>query len=142
MFGDFLSDHNPTIEELLQAELKAMKDRVDTYNTRMYGRRVPPGARIPYEPQQPRETVQSQSAPRGDKDPHDPLGHMAALGLHPTRAFEGLNEQQIQMVIEGTYRIRAKIYHPDTGGDGERFKRIQSAYDALKDPNKRKSSIR
>lgn len=34
-------------------------------------------------------------------------------------------------VIKAAYRALSKLYHPDTGGDAEDFKRINEAYSAL-----------
>lgn len=40
--------------------------------------------------------------------------------------------------IKKSYRKLALLHHPDKGGDAEKFKKIQGAYDILKDPEKRK----
>ena len=40
--------------------------------------------------------------------------------------------------IKKQYRKMAKKHHPDHGGDEEKFKNIQLAYDTLSDPEKRK----
>lgn len=34
-------------------------------------------------------------------------------------------------LIEGAYRILARLHHPDVGGDGETMKRLNAARDAL-----------
>lgn len=39
--------------------------------------------------------------------------------------------------IKAAYRKQAKQYHPDLGGDPEKFKQINEAYDVLSDPEKR-----
>lgn len=40
--------------------------------------------------------------------------------------------------IRSAYRAQAKIYHPDAGGDREKFERIQLAYEVLSDPERRR----
>jgi curved DNA-binding protein CbpA len=40
--------------------------------------------------------------------------------------------------IKQQYRLLASRYHPDRGGDEERFKRIKFAYEVLSDPVRRK----
>jgi DnaJ-class molecular chaperone len=39
--------------------------------------------------------------------------------------------------IKQAYRKKVKQYHPDQGGDAEHFKKINEAYDVLKDSSKR-----
>jgi DnaJ-class molecular chaperone len=39
--------------------------------------------------------------------------------------------------IKQQYRILAQIYHPDKGGDEEKFKKIKFAYEVLSDPDRR-----
>ena len=39
--------------------------------------------------------------------------------------------------IKSAYRKLAKKYHPDLGGDPEKFKEINEAHDILSDPNKK-----
>lgn len=41
-------------------------------------------------------------------------------------------------MIKQKYRILASRHHPDKGGDAEKFKRIQKAYDVLSDPERKK----
>ena len=45
------------------------------------------------------------------------------------------NEEEIKL----KYRHFANIYHPDKGGDEEKFKRIKEAYEILSDPIRRKA---
>ena len=40
--------------------------------------------------------------------------------------------------IKGNYRDLAKQHHPDKGGDPEKFKKIQAAYEVLSDDDKRR----
>lgn len=51
------------------------------------------------------------------------------LELQPDCSFEDIKQQ---------YRTLAMKYHPDHGGDIEKFKRIKFAYEVLSDPNRRK----
>jgi curved DNA-binding protein CbpA len=39
--------------------------------------------------------------------------------------------------IKDAFRSLSKKYHPDTGGDAEKFKRLSGAYEDLRKPNKR-----
>ena len=39
--------------------------------------------------------------------------------------------------IKRAYRKLASIHHPDKGGDQEKFKDIQKAYETLSDPQKK-----
>jgi len=39
--------------------------------------------------------------------------------------------------IKKAYRVKAKVHHPDKGGDPEDFKKISYAYDVLSDENKK-----
>ena len=40
--------------------------------------------------------------------------------------------------IKSQYKILARRYHPDKGGDPDKFKEISEAYENLSDPNKKK----
>ena len=49
----------------------------------------------------------------------------------------GLNVQCSPQDINKAYRKLAKEFHPDIGGNEQRFHEISEAYDVLKDPHKR-----
>lgn len=49
----------------------------------------------------------------------------------------GVNKDASQEEIKSAYRKLAKKYHPDLGGDPEKFKEINEANDVLSDPNKK-----
>lgn len=49
----------------------------------------------------------------------------------------GLNPSASEQDIKVAYRNMAKKMHPDKGGDTERFKQLQEAYEILRDSNKR-----
>jgi curved DNA-binding protein len=49
----------------------------------------------------------------------------------------GVNKDASQEEIKAAYRKLAKKYHPDLGGDPEKFKEINEANDVLSDPNKK-----
>jgi DnaJ family protein A protein 2 len=52
----------------------------------------------------------------------------------------GVTDQKAdQKTIRKAYRKLARQHHPDRGGDPEKFKQIQNAYDVLSDPEKRKA---
>jgi len=41
----------------------------------------------------------------------------------------GINPDAEDVVVESAYRALSKQYHPDAGGDPEKFKEIQEAYE-------------
>ncbi len=49
----------------------------------------------------------------------------------------GVSKNATQAEIKQAYRRLALKYHPDRGGDSERFKKINEAYQVLSDPQKR-----
>lgn len=61
----------------------------------------------------------------------------AALGLDPRTAFVGLTEAQIATLVTGVQRVRAKIHHPDVGGDTTRMRNVNAAADKLRNPRTR-----
>mgnify|MGYP001322634167 CR=1 FL=1 len=49
----------------------------------------------------------------------------------------GLKENATRDEIKSAYRSLAKKYHPDTGGDNEKFLDLQLAWNTLNDPHKK-----
>lgn len=49
----------------------------------------------------------------------------------------GVAKEATDTEIKKAYRKLASKHHPDKGGDAEKFKEIQKAYETLSDPNKR-----
>ena len=49
----------------------------------------------------------------------------------------GLNKNATITEIKSAYRLLAKKYHPDTGGDKEKFLALQLAWETLSDPQKK-----
>ena len=66
----------------------------------------------------------------------DPKGYYRALGISPELARQ-LSSEQLDNLIQGVYRAHAKVLHPDAGGDGEEMKKVNAAYDFLKDLSRR-----
>lgn len=52
----------------------------------------------------------------------------ATLGVKPSTTADG---------IKKAWRKLAQVLHPDKGGDTEKFKAVQEAYDVLSDPERR-----
>jgi curved DNA-binding protein CbpA len=50
----------------------------------------------------------------------------------------GVDRDAGEQVIRDAWRKAAKTAHPDAGGDAEDFARLQTAYDVLKDPVRRR----
>jgi len=49
----------------------------------------------------------------------------------------GLKKNATRPEIKSAYRLLAKKYHPDTGGDNEKFLALQNAWETLNDPQKK-----
>ena len=49
----------------------------------------------------------------------------------------GLKQNATINEIKSAYRLLAKKYHPDTGGDNEKFLSLQLAWETLNDPHKK-----
>jgi hypothetical protein len=62
------------------------------------------------------------------------------LGLAPDILNE-LNEDQIQIVLRGGFRLSSQIHHPDHGGSADKFKSIKDSYDFLTDPKNRSTNL-
>jgi len=53
------------------------------------------------------------------------MNDYAVLGLNPGASIEE---------VKKAYRKKVKEYHPDAGGDPEKFKQVQAAYENITDP--------
>jgi molecular chaperone DnaJ len=51
----------------------------------------------------------------------------------------GVDKNTSQDEIKKKYRDLAKQHHPDRGGDGEMFKKVQEAYETLSDPQRKQA---
>lgn len=49
----------------------------------------------------------------------------------------GVEPNATESQIKSAFKTKAKESHPDLGGDAEKFKQLNEAYDTLKDPQKR-----
>lgn len=59
------------------------------------------------------------------------------MSLNPYQIL-GLQTDCLLPEIKRAYKMAAKQFHPDTGGDPKQFALVKMAYDTLKDPDKRK----
>ncbi|ASY69186.1 molecular chaperone DnaJ [Sinorhizobium fredii USDA 205] len=59
-------------------------------------------------------------------------------GVIDPYALLGLERDADERAIRAAYRRAVKTAHPDRGGDAEKFGKLQTAYDLLKDPVRRK----
>ena len=50
----------------------------------------------------------------------------------------GIERDADDNAVKSAYRKAAKGMHPDSGGDGDQFARLQACYDLLRDPVRRK----
>jgi curved DNA-binding protein len=50
----------------------------------------------------------------------------------------GVQDYAPPEVIQAAYKAMARIHHPDTGGDTKRMAEINTAYETLSDPKKRR----
>jgi curved DNA-binding protein CbpA len=49
----------------------------------------------------------------------------------------GISHTATQRAIRAAYHARARLRHPDMGGDAEAMARVNAAYELLKDPSRR-----
>lgn len=61
-----------------------------------------------------------------EKNPFTILGFVASV-------FKDLSDQNIRDLVKSQHRALVIIHHPDKGGNPERFKEIQDAFDRLKE---------
>jgi molecular chaperone DnaJ len=58
--------------------------------------------------------------------------------MNPYEAL-GLQRSATEDEVKKAYRKLAREHHPDKGGDAEKFKKVQEAYEVLSDPQKRQN---
>ena len=61
--------------------------------------------------------------------------HYETLGL--TETDKNLNPDEFKKELKKKYKTLCKEYHPDKGGDEEKFKEISQAYEVLSDSDKK-----
>ncbi len=70
---------------------------------------------------------------RFDDEPNQPAGDLdmcyRMLGISPSAQWDE---------IERAYRKKAKLHHPDVGGDGDTMRALNEAYSRIKKLRKRK----
>lgn len=44
----------------------------------------------------------------------------------------GVSRDDPKDLVEGVYRVKAKFYHPDKGGENEKFARLNNAWQRIK----------
>lgn len=52
----------------------------------------------------------------------------------------GVSRDDPPELIDAVYKLKVKFYHPDKGGDSEKFLRLRNAYDEIKNKNKKSSN--
>lgn len=62
----------------------------------------------------------------------DPKNYFRIIGLSPA-----VPEEDFEVLLTACYRTLARRMHPDKGGDAEKFKELQNAYEILLDPESR-----
>lgn len=82
------------------------------------------------------DQIPAQEEVRVDKN-EDPRGYYRIMGVHPN-FFYGLDEEEIQSRLKVCYRSAASVHHPDHGGDQEKMKLVNEAYEVLSDQSKRR----
>jgi len=83
---------------------------------------------------QTRENLLPKSQPNSIDN--DSKKYFEILGLHP-KAFTGLDESQIRSLLARNLRIYSHQNHPDKGGDAEKMKLLNEAYNFFMDPKNR-----
>jgi hypothetical protein len=63
---------------------------------------------------------------------HEPPRRSQPRPANPHLAVLGLSEGATREQIRQAYRRRARETHPDMGGSAEEFRRVQTAWDALR----------
>lgn len=71
-------------------------------------------------------------------DASDPRGFYKVLGIDPTLAAS-LTQDAFDALLTSLYRAYSRVHHPDLGGDTERMKLVNNAYEFLKNPLNRRT---
>ncbi len=64
-------------------------------------------------------------------------GVIKSLGVSAKRSWPkhytvlGISPEVSDVLVKAVYKVRAREAHPDTGGSGKAFKRVQQAYEAI-----------
>lgn len=68
----------------------------------------------------------------------DPEGYCKVLGIDP-KLVRTLPSGKLERLLTSLYRAYSLVHHPDTGGNTEAMKAVNTAYDFLKNPQKRRT---
>jgi len=60
------------------------------------------------------------------------------LGLHP-QVVKDIANSKLADLVDAQYKAMSKIYHPDRGGDPEKYRLIREAFDDLQSPSSLKA---
>ncbi len=126
-FNDLSDALHDTVEGIIE-------DAEDVFRAKFQ----PPAPQPP--PHSPRPGKRGTSRSRKSAHPKAQESHKTSPGASQASLYGilGVRDDAPAEVIQGAWKALCRIYHPDAGGDGERIKLINVAYETLSDPKKRR----